>query len=375
MADSSFSAPLVLKDGSDTEASKFVYNAPRELFPDRLPRAVGLLATAIQTKAPARLDDIRGHEGSGGIPGVHPPIKALLAVPLIVGEVVLGELAVANTPDRPTFTADDEAMLTELALHAGPAIRAAQEREATAAKDEAQEAMLDMLRHDMMTPISAAKGSLELLQNRFEKLTSEQRERLLQVLARAIDNVERMARNLRSDVHLESPRLTRDFSTIDVLPLIEELSRDLEEQARLRQVRIVIRAEEDSPLRFEGAYLLVRQALENLMTNAIRFAPPDSSVVLTSRREGGSVRFDVRDEGPGIPVEEQSRLFMRFEMQTATDTSRQGLGLGLSIVRRVAEAHDGSVGLASKPGQGATFWMSFPVVSPLRDESESTPRS
>ena len=82
----------------------------------------------------------------------------------------------------------------------------------------------------------------------------------------------------------------------------------------------------------------------------------------------------MRDGGPGIPVEEQSRLFMRFEMQTATDTSRQGLGLGLSIVRRVAEAHDGSVGLASKPGQGATFWMSFPVVSPLRDGSESTAR-
>mgnify|MGYP006182810239 CR=1 FL=1 len=86
----------------------------------------------------------------------------------------------SNAPDGRAFSADDEAMLKELARHAAPAIRAAQEREVAAAKEEAQEAMLDMLRHDMMTPISAAKGALELLQNRFERLTDEQRERLLQ---------------------------------------------------------------------------------------------------------------------------------------------------------------------------------------------------
>jgi signal transduction histidine kinase len=112
--------------------------------------------------------------------------------------------------------------------------------------------------------------------------------------------------------------------------------------------------------------------LENLLTNAIKFSPSGTDVVLTARLEGGSVRFDVTDEGPGIAVEQQGRLFLRFEREEQGEVSRAGLGLGLSIVRRVAEAHGGGVGVASRPGQGATFWISFPINSPLRDEAAPT---
>ncbi|HYI45133.1 MAG TPA: sensor histidine kinase, partial [Actinomycetota bacterium] len=75
-----------------------------------------------------------------------------------------------------------------------------------------------------------------------------------------------------------------------------------------------------------------------------------------------SVRFDIRDKGPGIPLEDQSNLFLRFHRgDSKDDLPRIGLGLGLSIVKRVAEAHGGAVGLASRPGQGCTFWVTFPL--------------
>jgi signal transduction histidine kinase len=118
----------------------------------------------------------------------------------------------------------------------------------------------------------------------------------------------------------------------------------------------------DAPATFAGASLLVRQALENLVTNAIKFSPRGTMVALTARSEGVSIRFDVRDEGPGIAPGDQTRLFERFHRDQQAITRRApGLGLGLSIVKRVARAHGGTVGLASQEGHGSTFWVTFPV--------------
>ena len=73
------------------------------------------------------------------------------------------------------------------------------------------------------------------------------------------------------------------------------------------------------------------------------------------------MRFDVRDQGPGIPVDEQSRLFERFQRSEESSAKVPGLGLGLSIVKRVAKVHGGTIGISSQPGHGSTFWITFPV--------------
>ncbi|HYI44860.1 MAG TPA: ATP-binding protein, partial [Actinomycetota bacterium] len=334
LTDASFSALLMLKSGSDEEVAKFVYNAPRELFPARLPRAIGLLKVPIATRAPARLDDIRGHPAGVGIPVAHPPIGSLLAVPILAEGEVLGELAVANEPDRAVFTETDQAVLTELSLHAVQAIRTAQVREASAAANANRQAMLDLLRHDMMTPIATAKGATDLLVSQSGSLTEDQRDKLLKAVARSVEAIERMGRNLRSDARLEVPHLEADFSDIGVEELIEELKEDLQARAEERSISLLSVTEEDCPASFRGAQLLVRQALENLLTNAIKFSPTEQDVVITARSEGDSVRFDIRDKGPGIPLEDQSNLFLRFHRgDSKDDLPRIGLGLGLSIVK------------------------------------------
>lgn len=367
LTQASFSALLILKEGSDEEVAKFVYNAPRELFPARLPRAIGLLRVPIASKAPARLDDIRGHPAGVGIPVAHPPIGPLLAVPIVADDEVMGELAVANEPDARSFTEMDQAVLTELGLHAAQAIKVAQAREDSLATDANRQAMLDLLRHDMMTPIATARGATDLLLSQFSSLNEEQRDKLLKAISRSVETIERLGRNLRSDARLEVPRLEEEFSDIEVFALIDELKQDLQSRAEEKDVSIVAAIEDDCPPGFRGAQLLVRQALENLLTNAIKFSPEGHDVVVTVRREGDSVRFDVRDHGPGIPLEDQSNLFLRFNQGRERDEApRIGLGLGLSIVKRVAEAHGGAVGLASRPGQGCTFWVTFPLAPLLR---------
>jgi signal transduction histidine kinase len=107
---------------------------------------------------------------------------------------------------------------------------------------------------------------------------------------------------------------------------------------------------------------MVREVLDNLVGNALKHAPDGTMVVVSTRAAGGQVRFDVRDSGPGIPESEQAALFERW---TRTDSSRTkqlpGTGLGLSIVKRLVTAHGGTVGVSSRPGDGATFWVTFPV--------------
>ena len=361
LTDAQYSALVMLRDESDVEISRFIYNAPRELFPDRLPRAVGLLAVPLQTKAPARLDDIRGHPAGVGIPVEHPPIGPLLAVPLIFHDSVLGELAVANGPEHRSFDEADEGVLTELALHAAEALRVSKAREQTLESEEARRALIDVLRHDIATPIAVARGCVDQLANRLDKLTDEQKKNVLSALERAVVGLERLSANLRSDVKLEDPGLHGDFVDIDRQALLADVRGDIEDFAAQRGVNVHFEIEGDVPGTFRGSPLLARQAIENLLTNAVKYSPSGSSVTLTTRSEGTSIRFDVRDEGPGIEADDQASLFERFG-KTTQPSGRlgAGLGLGLSIVRRVAAAHGGAVGVSSRPGHGSTFWITFP---------------
>jgi len=108
--------------------------------------------------------------------------------------------------------------------------------------------------------------------------------------------------------------------------------------------------------------LRVGQVLSNLVTNAIKFTSEGGTITVRGRLEGATVRFEVSDTGVGIPEAEQARIFLAFTQVDMSDTRQKGgVGLGLSIVKALVEAHGGEVGLRSQPGQGATFWFTLPV--------------
>ena len=124
--------------------------------------------------------------------------------------------------------------------------------------------------------------------------------------------------------------------------------------------------EADAPDAFVANTRLVRELLDNLASNAVKHAPADSVVTITVRREGDSIRFDISDRGPGIPPEEQARVFEQFyRTRQSTQAGVPGTGLGLWIVRRLGELLGGTVGLTSRPGEGTTFWVTFPLDAPL----------
>jgi DNA-binding response OmpR family regulator/anti-sigma regulatory factor (Ser/Thr protein kinase) len=105
-----------------------------------------------------------------------------------------------------------------------------------------------------------------------------------------------------------------------------------------------------------------KQILMNLIGNAIKFTPEGGEIKLTARRVDGAVRVEVRDSGPGIPLEEQQRIFEAFYRLADTNMKVEGTGLGLAITRRLVELHGGELSIESQPGSGSCFFFILPLV-------------
>ena len=222
--------------------------------------------------------------------------------------------------------------------------------------------MLDLVAHDIATPIATAKGSVHLLRQSIDRMTKEQVDGLLTALDRSISGIERIAKNLSVDARLGVGGLTEGFVEIPVAQLLGELETDLSTLAEQKKIDLRFEIAPDAPQSFTGALLLARQAVENLITNAIKFSPADGLVLVTARSDGPSIRFDVADQGPGVAEAEQGVLFERGKRsQDPSMKKLPGLGIGLSIVSRVARVHGGSVGMSSAQGEGSTFWITFPI--------------
>jgi signal transduction histidine kinase len=357
---SAYSALLLLKPGSLTESSHFVYDAPRHLFPAQMPRVVGLLGVAVSSRKPTRIDDIRGHPAAVGMPGAHPALGPLVAVPVLAGSEVLGELIVASPPGDRVFDDIDQQLLEDLAAHAAVAVTWARQSERQREQELLRQEVVDTARHDIRTPLGAGKGYAQLLARRLEQMSPAQIAPALDGLASSFDRIESFTERLLVDERRQQLGVEPEWAEVDVAELLDRLARDAEVSTGRPSVEV--RLDPGAPNRLTGDPEMVREVLDNLVGNALKHAPDGTMVVVSTRAAGGQVRFDVRDSGPGIPESEQAALFERW---TRTDSSRAkqlpGTGLGLSIVKRLVTAHGGTVGVSSRPGDGATFWVTFPV--------------
>jgi signal transduction histidine kinase len=108
----------------------------------------------------------------------------------------------------------------------------------------------------------------------------------------------------------------------------------------------------------------LRQVMDNLLTNAVKFSPPGSQVSVSAGRTGSTWSVRVRDQGPGIGELDRQRIFQAFSrLNTRPTGGEKGTGLGLAISRWIIEAHGGEIGVISNPGQGAEFWFTLPEKS------------
>ena len=144
---------------------------------------------------------------------------------------------------------------------------------------------------------------------------------------------------------------------VDLAALLDEQAELYAEQSPKHTVEVDL---EERPLSVRGDPDRLAQVVGNLLSNAIKYSPDGGTVQLTAERSGTGVRVIVRDEGLGIPEDQQERIFTKFFRGDAGATGITGTGLGLAVSREIVEAHGGSIGFDSDPSTGSTFWVELP---------------
>jgi two-component system, OmpR family, sensor kinase len=213
--------------------------------------------------------------------------------------------------------------------------------------------------HELRTPITIVRGHLELLGDD----PDERRE----TIALVTDELDRMSRFV-DDLLLLARAEREDFLRVGQLEL-GALTDELHEKA-LALGRRDWELEARGEARLVGDRQRLTQAVMGLAENAVQHTQDGDRIWIGSAVDGSEASLWVRDSGPGIPSRDQERIFERFARTSASRRRSEGAGLGLSIVRAIAEAHDGRVELVSRPGAGATFT----IVIPLRGPEVSAPR-
>ncbi|MDX6561080.1 MAG: hypothetical protein QOD65_894 [Gaiellales bacterium] len=202
--------------------------------------------------------------------------------------------------------------------------------------------------HELLTPLTIARGELELLCRDGVAPTPDELRAMRQVVLEELQRSEVLAAGLLTLARLDGPF----DGQRSIVPSDDLLEASIERWTRVTNRRLEIGA------RAGGTLCCVRQdiarLLDNLIANALRHAPDGSAVTLTARARGYRLIFEIADQGRGIPEDDLPYIFDRFYRARAADGTR-GSGLGLAIVKAIAEAHGGGVEVASAVGVGTTF--------------------
>ena len=206
--------------------------------------------------------------------------------------------------------------------------------------------------HELRTPISALKLHA---QNLAASTDARQRESSSIGLTRGIQRCERLVTQLLELARLERGGLKLDAHTVDLVPLVRQVAADLAPEALERQIELELMAAKTCSVAGDGVLLAV--LARNLIENAIRHGPEQSLVGVAISLVDTAVELSVTDAGAGIPAAQRERVFERFHRETSGNTP--GSGLGLSIVRRIAELHGASVTLDDAKGGGLRVSVRF----------------
>ncbi|MHC1743552.1 MAG: sensor histidine kinase [Syntrophobacteraceae bacterium] len=219
---------------------------------------------------------------------------------------------------------------------------------------------LGLAAHDLRNPLVSIRGLAEiLLADECQPLTEMQRE-FITTIQSASDGMLHLVNDILDMAAIESGKIQVQMRRDSLQCLIEERIRVNRVLAEKKGIALNDELNDIPRIPFDRNR--IAQVIDNLLGNAIKFSPFDSHVHISLTRVNGSAVVRVRDQGPGIPEDEQARLFNEFERLSNGPTGgEKSTGLGLSIVKQIIEAHNGALHIESEVGAGSAFSFSLPM--------------
>ena len=336
-----------------------------------VPFGEGITGRVAATRQPVVIPDVREDPRFLWVRGLDQRrfIASMLSVPLTWHEQVVGVLNVQTEAQR-DFTAHDVAQLSAIAdLLAGIVEKGRLQREAEAqveqlvALDQARSELIALVTHELRTPLAVVRAYTDLLaeepplENRSSRDPSRRATRAAWHTG-TLDQIERLDRLV--DSILSSVRVVPDqpaeLRTVDLEASVGELVEELDPLLHRHRTTLV----RSRRLHVLADPARLRQVMEHLLENAVKYAPPDTSISVAWTLEEGVVRIAVTDEGPGIPPEWRERIFEPYARRE-TSTAR-GSGIGLYAARRLAESMGGRLWCEPGATGGARFVIALPAA-------------
>jgi PAS domain S-box-containing protein len=228
---------------------------------------------------------------------------------------------------------------------------ARQLEEATALKD----LFADILRHDLLGPAATVQLSLDsLLRREAEPVVAR---RIMEGARRSCAKLIEMIEGAAKYAKLSAPQQI-DFGTVELGSLLKEIVRDMELRRQERNASITLEASGEYPVR---ANPTIAEVFENLVSNALKYGGPNSTIRIHVRDEDGRWRVSIADRGEGIADADKQKLFTRFERLRKEGV--KGTGLGLAIAKRIVDLHGGSIWVEDNPGGGSVFCVTLPKTA------------
>jgi signal transduction histidine kinase len=282
-----------------------------------------------------------------------PATVAVLALEARFG--VKGWLLAGVKWPRPALSTEDLVVMQQLAERLGQSLQSLRLYRKAVQEVQVREDFLAIVSHDLVNASASIKLAADAMDH--QAMAPSQHGNVQKIRA-AAEWISSVVRKLLDLAALESGVMPLDMEALPGSVLLEEAHDSLVALAGEYQIDLRTKPARDTWVRADGDRIL--QVFSNLVANALKHSPSGSAVHLEVARAGAEVRFLVRDQGPGIANEDLPYVFDRFWQ--ARRAKRAGVGLGLSIVKTIVEAHGGRVWVENVAGGGAAFWFMLPAI-------------
>lgn len=241
--------------------------------------------------------------------------------------------------------------------------------------EKIKEEFISTVSHELRTPLTSIRGSIGLLTGGMAGEFNEQAQKLLNMAHNNTERLLMLINDILDVSKLESGKMDFNFATVDVEKLLTQAIESNHGYANQHNVTFVL-DNEVKGAKIHGDEHRLIQVMNNLMSNAAKFAPEGDEVVVAAIRHHHQIRISVTDHGPGIPKSLEPKIFDKFTQADSSDTRQVGgTGLGLNITKAMVEKHNGRIAFVSELGVGTTFYIDLPelvVVEKDMDVAEST---
>jgi two-component system sensor histidine kinase CreC len=293
--------------------------------------------------------------------------KIIIGGTFVCGLVILFSMIVSGAVTRPVQKLTDYAQAVRDGRRVElPSLGRSEMGKLGAAFEEMRDALegkkyvenyVQTLTHEIKSPLSAIRGAAELLG---EGVPPEKQKRFLRNIRSETERVRAVVEKLLLLASLESKKNIEEVERLDLFDIVKDVKNDM--LPILEKKRLSLEMSADEGCLFEGDRFLVRHAILNLLQNAVDFSPEEGRITAALKKKDGFIEIRVCDQGPGIPEYALEKVYGRFYSLKHPDTGKKGSGLGLSLVREVAELHRGGIVLDNAPDRGAVATLSLPVV-------------